>query len=110
MAFLTLFRIATGDNWNGIMKDTLRDECDDTDDCLENCCINQVSIYSWINDSQIVERQSPDFCSTLFCCLRAAGAVRPGERGGGRPHEAPGGDTQAGQQAASSAITVFSSR
>lgn len=25
MAFLTLFRIATGDNWNGIMKDTLRD-------------------------------------------------------------------------------------
>uniref|UniRef100_A0A8C1XJK1 Calcium channel, voltage-dependent, T type, alpha 1H subunit a n=1 Tax=Cyprinus carpio TaxID=7962 RepID=A0A8C1XJK1_CYPCA len=26
MAFLTLFRISTGDNWNGIMKDTLR-EC-----------------------------------------------------------------------------------
>ena len=25
MAFLTLFRIATGDNWNGIMKDTLKD-------------------------------------------------------------------------------------
>ncbi|CAG0914902.1 unnamed protein product [Notodromas monacha] len=24
MAFLTLFRIATGDNWNGILKDTLR--------------------------------------------------------------------------------------
>ena len=24
MAFLTLFRIFTGDNWNGIMKDTLR--------------------------------------------------------------------------------------
>ena len=47
MAFLTLFRIATGDNWNGIMKDTLRDECDDTEDCLENCCINQVSIFSW---------------------------------------------------------------
>jgi hypothetical protein len=23
MGFLTLFRIATGDNWNGIMKDTL---------------------------------------------------------------------------------------
>merc|ERR1719266_2404214 len=29
MAFLTLFRIATGDNWNGIMKDTLREECDE---------------------------------------------------------------------------------
>ena len=44
MAFLTLFRIATGDNWNGIMKDTLREECDDADDCLENCCINQVLV------------------------------------------------------------------
>ncbi|CAF0758145.1 unnamed protein product [Adineta ricciae] len=26
MAFLTLFRIATGDNWNGIMKDALRQD------------------------------------------------------------------------------------
>ena len=24
------------------MKDTLREECDDSEDCLENCCINQV--------------------------------------------------------------------
>ena len=34
MAFLTLFRIATGDNWNGIMKDTLKDNilCQDTDE------------------------------------------------------------------------------
>ena len=39
MAFLTLFRIATGDNWNGIMKDTIREECDDSPDCLQNCCI-----------------------------------------------------------------------
>ena len=30
-----------GDNWNGIMKDTLREECDDTEDCLRNCCVNQ---------------------------------------------------------------------
>ena len=40
MAFLTLFRIATGDNWNGIMKDTLREECEDDDDCLQNCCVS----------------------------------------------------------------------
>eukprot|EP00095_Tigriopus_kingsejongensis_P007143 maker-scaffold300_size216557-snap-gene-0.14 protein:Tk07143 transcript:maker-scaffold300_size216557-snap-gene-0.14-mRNA-1 annotation:"voltage-dependent t-type calcium channel subunit alpha-1g" len=40
MAFLTLFRIATGDNWNGIMKDTLRDECEEGDDCLRNCCVS----------------------------------------------------------------------
>nr|XP_055061951.1 voltage-dependent T-type calcium channel subunit alpha-1H isoform X1 [Misgurnus anguillicaudatus]XP_055061952.1 voltage-dependent T-type calcium channel subunit alpha-1H isoform X1 [Misgurnus anguillicaudatus]XP_055061953.1 voltage-dependent T-type calcium channel subunit alpha-1H isoform X1 [Misgurnus anguillicaudatus] len=33
MAFLTLFRISTGDNWNGIMKDTLR-ECKNSDKCL----------------------------------------------------------------------------
>ncbi|KAG8268299.1 low voltage-gated calcium channel activity protein [Homalodisca vitripennis] len=40
MAFLTLFRVATGDNWNGIMKDTLRDECDDQADCVRNCCVH----------------------------------------------------------------------
>ncbi|ROT76898.1 putative voltage- gated calcium channel [Penaeus vannamei] len=39
MAFLTLFRVATGDNWNGIMKDTLRDNCDDEPDCVKNCCL-----------------------------------------------------------------------
>ncbi|XP_054168183.1 voltage-dependent T-type calcium channel subunit alpha-1H-like [Oppia nitens] len=42
MAFLTLFRVATGDNWNGIMKDTLRDKCDPTEDCLINCCISPI--------------------------------------------------------------------
>lgn len=42
MAFLTLFRVATGDNWNGIMKDTLRDDCDDAPDCVKNCCVNQL--------------------------------------------------------------------
>ena len=36
MAFLTLFRIATGDNWNGIMKDTLKDNilCQETDETM----------------------------------------------------------------------------
>ena len=32
------------------MKDTLREECDDIEDCLENCCINQennVNIERW---------------------------------------------------------------
>ncbi|XP_056643693.1 voltage-dependent T-type calcium channel subunit alpha-1H-like isoform X1 [Diorhabda sublineata] len=43
MAFLTLFRVATGDNWNGIMKDTLDDEhCDHGDDCINNCCISPI--------------------------------------------------------------------
>lgn len=42
MAFLTLFRVATGDNWNGIMKDTLRDHCDETTDCVKNCCVSSV--------------------------------------------------------------------
>ena len=42
MAFLTLFRVATGDNWNSVMKDTLRDECDDSDHCLKNCCTNHL--------------------------------------------------------------------
>ncbi|XP_076309156.1 LOW QUALITY PROTEIN: voltage-dependent T-type calcium channel subunit alpha-1I-like [Tachypleus tridentatus] len=39
MAFLTLFRIATGDNWNGVTKDTVRDNCDMSSDCLTNCCV-----------------------------------------------------------------------
>uniref|UniRef100_A0A3B5MJY2 Calcium channel, voltage-dependent, T type, alpha 1H subunit a n=1 Tax=Xiphophorus couchianus TaxID=32473 RepID=A0A3B5MJY2_9TELE len=34
MAFLTLFRVSTGDNWNGIMKDTLRDCQPDEVHCL----------------------------------------------------------------------------
>nr|QDD67334.1 ion channel protein [Tetranychus cinnabarinus] len=42
MAFLTLFRVATGDNWNGVMKDTLRDQCDSSRDCLRNCCVSPV--------------------------------------------------------------------
>ncbi|XP_030839908.1 voltage-dependent T-type calcium channel subunit alpha-1I isoform X5 [Strongylocentrotus purpuratus] len=42
IAFLTLFRIATGDNWNGIMKDTLRKEgCDERSGCKVNCCANR---------------------------------------------------------------------
>merc|ERR1712099_168238 len=40
-AFLTLFRIATGDNWNGVMKDTWGEECDSSEECLRNCCVNQ---------------------------------------------------------------------
>ncbi|KRZ31326.1 Voltage-dependent T-type calcium channel subunit alpha-1H [Trichinella pseudospiralis] len=42
MAFLTLFRIATGDNWNGIMKDTLRDDCDNSENCTSNCCVSAI--------------------------------------------------------------------
>ncbi|XP_053327694.1 voltage-dependent T-type calcium channel subunit alpha-1H isoform X2 [Spea bombifrons] len=34
MAFLTLFRVSTGDNWNGIMKDTLRECSSDDKHCL----------------------------------------------------------------------------
>ncbi|KAI1303649.1 Voltage-dependent T-type calcium channel subunit alpha-1I [Halotydeus destructor] len=42
IAFLTLFRVATGDNWNGVMKDTLRDQCDASSDCLRNCCVSPI--------------------------------------------------------------------
>lgn len=41
IAYLTLFRVATGDNWNALMKDTLRDECDASDECTRNCCTNR---------------------------------------------------------------------
>lgn len=42
IAFLTLFRVATGDNWNGIMKDTLRENCDPSADCIRNCCVSRI--------------------------------------------------------------------
>ncbi|PAV82025.1 hypothetical protein WR25_22237 [Diploscapter pachys] len=42
MAFLTLFRIATGDNWNGVLKDALRDDCDSSDRCESNCCVDPI--------------------------------------------------------------------
>nr|CAB3227403.1 voltage-dependent T-type calcium channel subunit alpha-1G [Phallusia mammillata] len=54
IALLTLFRISTGDNWNGIMKDvmkrqkiysnddTLRDTCDASAECRENCCVSTI--------------------------------------------------------------------
>ena len=37
--------MATGDNWNGIMKDTLRSndneaECDGSEECTRNCCVS----------------------------------------------------------------------
>ncbi|KAG9343038.1 hypothetical protein JZ751_015256 [Albula glossodonta] len=34
MAFLTLFRVSTGDNWNGILKDTLRECRPEDKNCL----------------------------------------------------------------------------
>uniref|UniRef100_A0A4W6CCF6 Calcium voltage-gated channel subunit alpha1 H n=1 Tax=Lates calcarifer TaxID=8187 RepID=A0A4W6CCF6_LATCA len=34
MALLTLYQVCTGDNWNGIMKDTLRECRPDDDSCL----------------------------------------------------------------------------
>uniref|UniRef100_H2YFM2 Ion transport domain-containing protein n=1 Tax=Ciona savignyi TaxID=51511 RepID=H2YFM2_CIOSA len=42
IALLTLFRISTGDNWNGIMKDTIRQECDASDSCMVNCCSSSI--------------------------------------------------------------------
>jgi hypothetical protein len=39
MAMLTLFRISTGDNGNGILKDAMRDSnCDSDPKCEYNCC------------------------------------------------------------------------
>jgi len=40
MGMLTLFRIATGDNGNGILADALRQPplCSDAEDCESNCC------------------------------------------------------------------------
>uniref|UniRef100_A0AAY5EMU6 Ion transport domain-containing protein n=1 Tax=Electrophorus electricus TaxID=8005 RepID=A0AAY5EMU6_ELEEL len=42
MAFLTLFQVSTGDNWNGIMKDTLR-ECPPGDTYSCNASLQFIS-------------------------------------------------------------------
>nr|XP_055069567.1 voltage-dependent T-type calcium channel subunit alpha-1I-like isoform X2 [Misgurnus anguillicaudatus] len=42
MAFLTLFQVSTGDNWNGIMKDTLR-ECPPGDNYSCNASLQIIS-------------------------------------------------------------------
>eukprot|EP00041_Stephanoeca_diplocostata_P008606 m.127026 g.127026 ORF g.127026 m.127026 type:complete len:424 (-) comp17403_c0_seq1:949-2220(-) len=48
MSFLTLFRVATGDNWSGILQDTLRQPplCDSALNCKENCCASSVVLSS----------------------------------------------------------------
>ena len=40
LSFLVLFQVATGDNWSGVMEDTLRANpgCDSSFSCVENCC------------------------------------------------------------------------
>jgi len=44
MAMLLLFRLSTGDNWNGVLKDAMLEApyCDDQplEDCDKNCCAN----------------------------------------------------------------------
>ncbi|XP_017525008.3 voltage-dependent T-type calcium channel subunit alpha-1G isoform X23 [Manis javanica] len=52
MAFLTLFRVSTGDNWNGIMKDTLRD-CDQESTCY-NTVISPMYFVSFVLTAQFV--------------------------------------------------------
>ncbi|XP_075429860.1 voltage-dependent T-type calcium channel subunit alpha-1I isoform X2 [Ascaphus truei] len=55
MAFLTLFQVSTGDNWNGIMKDTLRDCTNDDRSCLSNLqFISPLYFVSFVLTAQFV--------------------------------------------------------
>uniref|UniRef100_A0A7M4FQM9 Voltage-dependent T-type calcium channel subunit alpha n=1 Tax=Crocodylus porosus TaxID=8502 RepID=A0A7M4FQM9_CROPO len=55
MAFLTLFQVSTGDNWNGIMKDTLRDCTQDDRSCLSNLqFISPLYFVSFVLTAQFV--------------------------------------------------------
>ncbi|XP_040923279.1 voltage-dependent T-type calcium channel subunit alpha-1G [Toxotes jaculatrix] len=53
MAFLLLFRVATGDNWNGIMKDTLRDCTHDNSTCY-NTVVSPIYFVSFVLTAQFV--------------------------------------------------------
>ncbi|XP_042200862.1 voltage-dependent T-type calcium channel subunit alpha-1I-like, partial [Callorhinchus milii] len=55
MAFLTLFQVSTGDNWNGIMKDTLRDCNGEDRTCLTNLqLISPLYFVSFVLTAQFV--------------------------------------------------------
>ncbi|XP_041093888.1 voltage-dependent T-type calcium channel subunit alpha-1I [Polyodon spathula] len=55
MAFLTLFQVSTGDNWNGIMKDTLRECTADERSCLSNLqFISPLYFVSFVLTAQFV--------------------------------------------------------
>ncbi|XP_038639464.1 voltage-dependent T-type calcium channel subunit alpha-1I isoform X2 [Scyliorhinus canicula] len=55
MAFLTLFQVSTGDNWNGIMKDTLRDCSNDDRGCFSNLqLISPLYFVSFVLTAQFV--------------------------------------------------------
>ncbi|KAG5262315.1 hypothetical protein AALO_G00273860 [Alosa alosa] len=53
MAFLLLFRVSTGDNWNGIMKDTLRDCAGDNGPCY-NAVVSPIYFVSFVLTAQFV--------------------------------------------------------
>ncbi|XP_047465685.1 voltage-dependent T-type calcium channel subunit alpha-1G isoform X5 [Mugil cephalus] len=53
MAFLLLFRVSTGDNWNGIMKDTLRDCANETSTCY-NTVVSPIYFVSFVLTAQFV--------------------------------------------------------
>ncbi|XP_011367422.1 voltage-dependent T-type calcium channel subunit alpha-1I [Pteropus vampyrus] len=55
MAFLTLFQVSTGDNWNGIMKDTLRDCTHDERSCLSGLhFVSPLYFVSFVLTAQFV--------------------------------------------------------
>uniref|UniRef100_A0A4W6CSD2 Voltage-dependent T-type calcium channel subunit alpha n=1 Tax=Lates calcarifer TaxID=8187 RepID=A0A4W6CSD2_LATCA len=54
MAFLLLFRVSTGDNWNGIMKDTLRDCAHDTSSTCYNTVVSPIYFVSFVLTAQFV--------------------------------------------------------
>ena len=98
MAFLTLFRIATGDNWNGIMKDALRDDCDPNDRCETNCCVDPILapcyfvIFVLISQFVLVSLVGGGIfakCNTTFSNI--------GECRGRSADEAPRGEQQKGR-------------
>ncbi|XP_062989625.1 voltage-dependent T-type calcium channel subunit alpha-1I isoform X2 [Elgaria multicarinata webbii] len=109
MAFLTLFQVSTGDNWNGIMKDTLRECTHDDRSCLSNLqfisplyfvsfvltaqfvLINVVVavLMKHLDDSNKEAQEDAEMDAEIELemahglCPRGCGALNPGQEGGG---------------------------
>ncbi|KAL7856993.1 hypothetical protein SRHO_G00158920 [Serrasalmus rhombeus] len=76
--FSCCFVVSTGDNWNGIMKDTLRDCAQDTGTCY-NTVVSPIYFVSFVLTAQFV------LVNGGHCCPHETlrGKQQRGERGGG---------------------------
>lgn len=114
-----------GDNWNGIMKDTLREECDSSEECLRfeqktcatdwldfhwiiliyyrNCCVNQYFAPLFF----VVFVLMAQFVSSPANWHKASCSLGVGQCGGCRSDETPWRESQTGKKLSQLTLVDF---